>query len=60
GFRCFLSPLQKILREGNQAQRWLQLHSLGVSSQNVITQAINSIQERELELEDKLCSSLVA
>lgn len=60
GFRCFLSPLQKILREGNQAQRWLQLHSLGVSSRNVITQAINSIQERELELEDKLCSSLVA
>ncbi|MCJ8279837.1 MAG: putative glutamate--cysteine ligase, partial [Rivularia sp. ALOHA_DT_140] len=60
GFGCFLSPLQKILREGNQAQRWLQLHRLGVSSRNVITQAINSIQERELELEDKLCSSLVA
>jgi len=60
GFRCFLSPLQKILREGNQAQRWLQLHRLGVSSRNVITQAINSIHERELELEDKLCSPLVA
>lgn len=60
GFGCFLSPLQKILREGNQAQRWLQLHGLGVSSRNVITQAINSIQERESELEDKLCSSLMA
>jgi len=60
GFRCFLSPLQKIIREGNQAQRWLQLHRLGVSSRNVITQAINSIHERELELEDKLCSPLVA
>ncbi|MEO1185147.1 MAG: glutamate--cysteine ligase [Cyanobacteria bacterium J06636_27] len=60
GFGCFLSPLQKIIREGNQAQRWLQLHGLGVSTRNVITQAINSIRERELELEDKLCSSLVA
>lgn len=60
GFGCFLSPLQKIIREGNQAQRWLQLYGLGVSTRNVITQAINSIQERELELEDKLCSSLMA
>ena len=60
GFGCFLSPVQKILREGNQAQRWLQLHGLGVSSRNVITQAINSIEERELELEDKLCSPSVA
>ena len=60
GFGCFLSPLQKILREGNQAQQWLQLHLLGLSSRNVITQAIRSIQEQELELEDKLCSSLVA
>ncbi|MEO1373689.1 MAG: glutamate--cysteine ligase [Cyanobacteria bacterium J06635_10] len=59
GFGCFLSPLQKILREGNQAQQWLQLHGLGVSSSNVITQAIRSIQERELELEDKLCSPSV-
>jgi predicted glutamate--cysteine ligase len=60
GFGCFLSPLQKILREGNQAQRWLQLYGLGVSSRNVIAQAINSIRERESELEDKLCSSLMA
>ncbi|MEM9926850.1 MAG: glutamate--cysteine ligase [Cyanobacteria bacterium P01_D01_bin.50] len=59
GFGCFLSPLQKILREGNQAQQWLQLYGLGVSSSNVITQAIRSIQERELELEDKLCSASV-
>ncbi|MEO1429490.1 MAG: glutamate--cysteine ligase [Cyanobacteria bacterium J06632_19] len=60
GFGCFISPLQKILREGNQAQKWLQLHRLGVSSRNVISQAIDSIRERELELEDKLCSTLLA
>ncbi len=56
GFSCFLSPLQKILREGNEAQQWLRLHSLGISTSQVITQAISTTHEREAELEDKLCS----
>jgi predicted glutamate--cysteine ligase len=56
GFSCFLSPLQKILREGNEAQQWLQLHAVGFSANTVITQAIRAIHEREMELEDKLCS----
>ncbi|MBG1259656.1 glutamate--cysteine ligase [Nostoc commune] len=60
GFGCFLSPLQKILREGNEAQQWLQLHAVGFDSYRVITQAIIATQEREIELEDKLCSSLLA
>nr|WP_282440261.1 glutamate--cysteine ligase [Brasilonema sp. UFV-L1] len=60
GFACFLSPLQKILREGNEAQQWLQLHALGLSEKHVITQAIRTTIEREMELEDKLCSLLVA
>jgi predicted glutamate--cysteine ligase len=60
GFSCFLSPLRKILREGNEAQQWLQLHAVGVESDRVITQAIIATQEREFELEDKLCSSLMA
>jgi predicted glutamate--cysteine ligase len=60
GFSCFLSPLHKILREGNEAQQWLQLHGVGFDSHRVITQAITTIQEREIELEDKLCSSLLA
>ena len=59
GFSCFLSPLQKILREGNEAQQWLQLHSIGVDAHQVIQQAIIATQERELELENKLCSSLL-
>jgi predicted glutamate--cysteine ligase len=58
GFSCFLSPLQKILREGNEAQQWLQLHKIGVDIQRVIAQAIISTQERETELESKLCSSV--
>lgn len=60
GFSCFLSPLQKILREGNEAQQWLQLHKLGVDVQRVIQQAMITIQERERELEQKICSSLAA
>ncbi|MCC5665920.1 glutamate--cysteine ligase [Nostoc sp. CHAB 5784] len=60
GFSCFLSPLHKILREGNEAQQWLQLHAVGFDSHRVITQAIVVTQEREIELEDKLCSSLLA
>ncbi|MEH2462975.1 glutamate--cysteine ligase [Nostoc sp.] len=60
GFSCFLSPLHKILREGNEAQQWLQLHAVGFDSQRVITQAIVATQEREIELEDKLCSSILA
>jgi predicted glutamate--cysteine ligase len=59
GFACFLSPLQKILREGNEAQQWLQLHALGLSERHVLTHAIDVTRECEVQLEDKLCSSLV-
>ncbi len=60
GFNCFLSPLQKILREGNEAQKWLQLHSVGFDARTVLTQAILATLEDETELEDKLCPALVA
>jgi predicted glutamate--cysteine ligase len=58
GFSCFLSPVNKILREGNEAQQWLQLHKVGVDIQRVIAQAIVATQERETELENKICLSL--
>jgi predicted glutamate--cysteine ligase len=60
GFNCFLSPLQKIILAGNEAQQWLQLYSVGFDSQRVLTQAIVATEEREVELENKLCSPLVA
>ncbi len=60
GFGCFLSPLQKILREGNEAQQWLQLHAVGFNAKTTIIQAIRATREREVELEDKLCVSSVA
>lgn len=60
GFSCFLSPLAKILREGNEAQQWLSLYSCGLDVRQVITQASLAMQEQEQELEDKLCNPLVA
>jgi predicted glutamate--cysteine ligase len=59
GFSCFLSPLAKILRAGNEAQQWLQLYKVGFDAQRVISQAILGIQEKEEELESELCSSMV-
>lgn len=60
GFSCFLSPVKKILREGNTAQQWLQLHALGVEPHQVLVQAIQATAKQERELEDKLCQVLVA
>ncbi|HAA31037.1 MAG TPA: putative glutamate--cysteine ligase [Cyanobacteria bacterium UBA8553] len=59
-FSCFLSPVKKILREGNTAQQWLKLHASGFDSRSVMVQAIQALAEQEQELEDKLCQPLVA
>ena len=59
GFSCFLSPVKKILREGNPAQQWLQQHEKGQSIRQVMTQAIGALEQQEQELEDKLCQQLI-
>lgn len=60
GFSCFLLPLKKILREGNEAQRWLALHQQGKDARQIMQQAIQETAEQELSLQDDLCRSLVA
>ncbi|CBN54386.1 MULTISPECIES: glutamate--cysteine ligase [Kamptonema] len=60
GFSCFLSPLKKILREGNEAQQWLKMYHTCLDSRSVIIEGIQSMREQERELEDKLCQQLVA
>ncbi|NET10253.1 MAG: glutamate--cysteine ligase [Symploca sp. SIO2B6] len=55
GYSCFLSPLKKILREGNMAQQWRSLHQQGISPQQILTQAIQALAEHEQELEASLC-----
>ncbi|MCC3407033.1 MAG: glutamate--cysteine ligase [Microcoleus sp. PH2017_10_PVI_O_A] len=60
GFSCFLSPLKKILREGNTAQQWLKLHDRGLDTRSIILQGIDGMVHQEFELEDNLCAQLVA
>lgn len=59
GFSCFLSPIQKILREGNTAQKWLREYEKGATPTEIISQGIETMKVEETELEDKLCQMLV-
>jgi predicted glutamate--cysteine ligase len=60
GFSCFLSPLKKILREGNTAQQWLKLHEGGSDTRSIILHGIQGMSHQEWELEDNLCAQLAA
>ncbi|MBW4620915.1 MAG: glutamate--cysteine ligase [Cyanosarcina radialis HA8281-LM2] len=60
GFSCFLSPVQKILREGNTAQQWLRSYEQTLDARQTIVAGIQAMSDRELELETKLCQELVA
>lgn len=59
GFACFLSPLTKILRQGNTAQQWLKAYEKGMSPPQIIRQGIREMAQQEHELEDSLCQSLL-
>ena len=59
GYSCFLSPLNKILRSGNMAQQWLQLHERGLDIQTILAGEIKQIENQEIDLEDKLCQSML-
>jgi predicted glutamate--cysteine ligase len=58
GFSCFLSPLKQILRQGNLAQQWLRQTEQGLSLPTVIQQAIQTLDQEEMMLEDSLCESI--
>ncbi len=58
GFSCFLSPLRKILREGNEAQRWLKQINSGMTIADVYRTAIVQLADREAELAEALCSPI--
>ncbi|XGB41234.1 MAG: glutamate--cysteine ligase [Nodosilinea sp. LVE1205-7] len=60
GISCFLSPLQKILREGNEAQRWQRQVEEGQSIRQVVTQAIQAVQVYEDTLARDLCEPWAA
>lgn len=60
GFSCFLSPIKKILRDGNTAQKWLKQYESSLDTRTVIKAAILEMAQQEEDLEDKLCQSMVA
>ena len=60
GFSCFLSPLKKILRQGNTAQQWLELHRQGMSPQEIIQQDIQKIAQQEKDLDYAVCPPVSA
>lgn len=60
GFSCFLSPIKKIIREGNTAQKLLQQYQSSLDIQSVIKTATLEMAKQEEELEEKLCQSMVA
>jgi predicted glutamate--cysteine ligase len=60
GFSCFLLPLKKILREGNEAQRWLKQIEQGATPHEVVTGAIALVAAQEAALSDEICQPLVA
>lgn len=59
GIGCFLSPIKKILREGNQAQQWLQQYESGLDLRSIMIGAIQELEQQELDLEHKLCQPLL-
>ena len=59
GFSCFLSPVTKILREGNLAQQWLKKYEKGLTIPSIITEEIIKVAQQEKTLEDKLCDGLL-
>ncbi|NJR65595.1 MAG: glutamate--cysteine ligase [Leptolyngbyaceae cyanobacterium CRU_2_3] len=60
GFSCFLMPLKKVLREGNEAQRWLKAIEQGGNVRSVMQQAIQDMANQELALADELLQPSVA
>lgn len=58
GFSCFLSPITRILSQGNEAQRWLKAHAAGQTIADILGKAIAQAEVQEQDLKDKLCEPL--
>lgn len=54
GFSAALAPLERVLSEGNTAQRWLKRHARGTSIRTIIEDAIGEMLEQEKEYAHRL------
>lgn len=59
GIACFLTPIKQILREGNQAQQWLE-QARQSSPTEVIQKAIAQMSQQEALLAQDLCTPAAA
>ncbi|EDX85680.1 glutamate--cysteine ligase, putative [Synechococcus sp. PCC 7335] len=59
GIACFLNPIKQILRNGNQAQQWLQQAETS-SPTDVIQGAITQMQIQESQLAEDICTPTIA
>lgn len=55
GFSCFLLPLQHILRDGNEAIRWIQQCESGATPPEVVRSAIQEMMTQENALRGAVC-----
>lgn len=60
GISCFLSPIKKILRDGNEAQRWLHQYEAGRSVEQIMQGAIAQVNRDESVLAHDLCEPCAA
>ena len=50
GLSGWLEPLHRLLREGNQAMRWLAAHRAGTPVAALVAQAAQALEQREVQL----------
>lgn len=55
GIACFLTPIKQILREGNQAQQWLQQIQQGETIQSTLVRAARVMDLQEQALQADIC-----
>lgn len=58
GFSCFLTPLQTVLRDGNEAQRWLRQIDQGQSVTQAYQQGIETLAAQDRDLQETICQPL--
>lgn len=56
---CYLTPVKKILREGNTAQQWLRQVESELSVQEVMMRAIAILDQQEQSLAEQICNPMV-
>lgn len=59
GISCFLNPVKRILKDGNQAQQWLD-QAQKTSPTEVIQQAISKMQQQDALLTQDICQPVAA